>query len=94
MSTAMTIKKSGLILMLALSLAACSGGGEFEAEPVTGTSEILVLNDEVEVFPGDTVSDPSGNAEIRVRHEASSDRKFVTLLSGSAELVRSGSQGG
>ena len=80
--------------MLVLLLAACGGGGDFEAEPVIGTGEVLALNDEVEVFPGDTVSDPLGSAEIRVRHEGSSNRKFVTLLSGSAELVRSVNQGG
>lgn len=59
--------------------------GEQDGEPVVVS---LVQGSETEVFAGDEVVDPDGNARIRVRHESSDDRKFVTLLSGSANLVR------
>lgn len=73
-------------------LAAC--GGDYSAKeksPVTDNEPVvvtLVHGSEIEVFSGDEVVDPDGNARIRVRHESTDDRKFVTLLSGSANLVR------
>lgn len=79
-------------------LAAC--GGDYSAKEKSSGADngpvvvSLVTGNETEVFSGDEVVDPEGDARIRVRHESVNDRKFVTLLSGSANLVRhSGGEG-
>ncbi|WP_336367657.1 hypothetical protein [Marinobacter sp. C2H3] len=89
------VSKCTLVMLCVLALAACDNGGSSGPgeSPATDTV-VLSLNTEVEVFPGDSIIDPAGDANIRVRHEVASNRKFVTLLSGSAELVRSGGAGG
>lgn len=72
-------------------LAACGGDYSVGEKETPGDEPVvlaLVQGSETEVHGGDELVDPEGNARIRVRHESSGDRKFVTLLSGSANLVR------
>ena len=84
--------RSALLVSGFALLAAC--GGDYsvgEKEPEAGGEPVvvaLVQGSETEVFSGDEVVDPEGSARIRVRHESSDDRKFVTLMSGSANLIR------
>lgn len=75
-----------VMIPLLLGLAAC-GGGEFD-ESATGTLEILQTGDSAEVFQGDELTRTSETARISVRHEDEGNRKFVTMLAGSAELLR------
>lgn len=72
-------------LVLVAVLAAC--GGDFD-EQQSSTRLYLQQGDEVEVFRDDELISPSEGARIAVRHEQQGDRKFVTVLAGSAELVR------
>lgn len=77
------VRTSVLALMILLS--AC--GGDFE-EKQSSARLYLQQGDEVEVFRDDELTSPSEDARIVVRHEQESDRKFVTVLTGTAELVR------
>ena len=72
-------------LALVVLLSAC--GGDFDEEP-SSTRLFLQQGDEVEVFRGDELTRPSEDSRIAVRHEQQGDRKFVTVLAGTAELVR------
>lgn len=72
-------------LALAVLLSAC--GGDFDEGP-NDTRLYLQQGDEVEVFRGDELISPSEDSRIAVRHEQQGDRKFVTILAGTAELVR------
>lgn len=74
-----------VMIPLLLVLAAC--GGDFD-EAATGTLEILQAGDSAEVFQGDELTRTSEPARISVRHEGEGNRKFVTILAGSAELLR------
>jgi hypothetical protein len=76
-------RASALIVMMLLS--ACGGG--FDEEP-NNARLFLQPGDEVEVFRGDELTRPSEDSRIAVRHEQQGDRKFVTVLAGTAELVR------
>lgn len=75
-----------LTMMGILALSGCdnSSGTSAPSEPQVIP---LVQGQEFETQPGDELQ-PEGEANIRVRHVASTDTKFVTLLSGSAEVVR------
>lgn len=88
----------GKAMLLGFLLVALTTGcsGDFSLEPPkTGSqTEALAIGVETEVFSGDQVVDPEGDANIRVRHEEEGDRKFVTLLSGSADLIKSSSKDG
>jgi len=72
-------------LALVVLLSAC--GGDFDEE-ANSTRLYLQQGDEVEVFRGDELTSPSEDSRIAVRHEQQGDRKFVTILAGTAELVR------
>lgn len=72
-------------LAMVVLLSAC--GGDFDEEP-SSTRLFLQKGDEVEVFRGDELTGPSEDSRIEVRHEQQGDRKFVTMLAGTAELVR------
>ncbi|MDL0431354.1 hypothetical protein QPM17_09455 [Marinobacter sp. TBZ242] len=72
-------------LALVVLLSAC--GGDFDEEQ-SSTRLYLQQGDEVEVFRGDELTSPSEDSRIAVRHEQQGDRKFVTMLAGTAELVR------
>lgn len=73
------------VLALVVLLSAC--GGDFDEEQ-SSTRLFLQPGDEVEVFRGDELTSPSEESKIAVRHEQQGDRKFVTILVGTAELVR------
>lgn len=72
-------------LILVMLLSAC--GGDFDEEQ-SSVRLFLQPGDEVEVFRGDELTSPSEEMRIKVRHEQQGDRKFVTVLAGTAELVR------
>ncbi|MFC4259160.1 hypothetical protein ACFOZ5_08980 [Marinobacter lacisalsi] len=74
--------------MLTVSLTGCSGGGGGGDDSDDPTVDILNTGDTAEVFEGDELEKTTEEARIEVRHEEASNRKFVTVLSGSAELVR------
>lgn len=75
-------------LALTLSLTACSGGGDNSLVSDTPTVDVLNAGDTAEVFEGDELEKTTDEARIEVLHEEASNRKFVTVLSGTAELVR------
>ncbi|MDX1755696.1 MAG: hypothetical protein R3175_06535 [Marinobacter sp.] len=76
------------LLVAALALTGCSSD-DHTASPASKQEAVaLALGEETEVFSGDQVLDTGGDTRIRVRHDDASDRKFVTLLSGSAELIQ------
>lgn len=70
-----------------LLLAACSDSGGSSGSD-SQEVEALQAGDTVEVFEGDQLEQTSDDARVQVRHEEGTDRKFVTILAGSAELVR------
>lgn len=72
-------------LALVVLLSAC--GGDFDEEP-SSTRLFLQPGDQVEVYRGDELTNPSEDSRIEVRHEQQGDRKFVKILAGTAELVR------
>ncbi|WP_328188044.1 hypothetical protein [Marinobacter sp. OP 3.4] len=77
-----------LALVLTLGLTACSDGGGGSRDSAVATVEILNTGDTAEVFEGDELEKITDEARIEVRHEEVSNRKYVTVLSGTAELVR------
>lgn len=78
------------LLVAALTVTGCSSD-DHAASPESQQQVVaLTLGVETEVFSGDQVLDAEGDASIRVRHDDAGDRKFVTLLSGSADLIRGG----
>ena len=68
----------------ALALAGCGddnrGGGK---ETVS-----MVVGEAVSVYPGDSVTPGSDDTRIAIRHQVGEEVKTVTLLAGSAELLR------
>ena len=78
------------LLVVALTVTGCSSD-DYAATPES-EPQVVALDTgvETEVFSGDQVLDAEGDARIRVRHDDASNRKFVTLLSGSADLIRGG----
>lgn len=75
-------------LALTLGLTACSDGGGGSRDSAVATVEILNTGDTAEVFEGDELEKTTDEARIEVRHEEDGNRKYVTVLSGTAELVR------
>lgn len=78
-------------LLLAASilvLAACSDSGGSGSSQGTPEVETLQTGDTAEVFEGDELEHTSDDTRVQVRHEEDTDRKFVTILSGTAELIR------
>jgi hypothetical protein len=75
------------VLITALALAGCGGGGNAggDAAPV-GIS--LAIGVPVTVFPGDQLEPSSSNTRINVVHNINNNTKQVTLLEGSANLLR------
>lgn len=75
------------IFPLAMFLIACGDGSRASFEK-TQTSIELQLNEPVSVYAGDKVQPEDENTTIKVTHEAIANTKTVTLLSGSATLLR------
>lgn len=74
-------------LVLTLSLTACSGGDDSSVSDAP-TVDLLNAGDTAEVFEGDKLEKTTDEARIEVLHEEASNRKFVTVLTGTAELLR------
>ena len=83
-----------LALVIAIvTFTGCSSNSSSIAESNTTvttptTTLSLVIGEEVEVYKSDEVKPEDSDTEISVRHLLGSDKKYVTLLSGSAELIR------
>jgi hypothetical protein len=83
-------KQWGLILLSTAVITGC-GSGDFNVHNVKSTAPqqtALVLGQEYEVFPQDALEPDDVNTKISVRHEVATDRKYVTLLTGNASLIR------
>lgn len=76
----------GLMLSGLLALGGCGKGSFDAATPVQVTA--MVAGQEYEVQPRDRVEPDADGGNISVRHELATDRKFVTLLTGSATLIK------
>ena len=72
--------------MLITAFAILNSGCEGKFEESTTTTAMSV-NEIYTVYPGDELV-PDGSSEIRVIHTLSNDTKEVTLISGSATLLR------
>jgi len=80
------ISKSSIILTIAaLFFSACNSESKFE-----NTQEVITLETGVpqEVFRGDEIINNEDNTTIRLSHTYGSDKKMVTLLTGSATLIK------
>ncbi len=71
-----------IIVIILLLLKSC--------EDDSSNENIIVMqhNTSYEVFPGDKIEPHTSDANITVVHEYSTDKKFVTLHSGDASLIR------
>jgi hypothetical protein len=81
----------GLVSLLLLLVAGCGGSSSnpaaFDEEPQAPQTLVLALDQEYEVFAGDMLEPEDEDTRIAVRHVYEDDKKFVTLLAGSATLV-------
>jgi len=69
----------------ALALAGCGGGSNGSG----GTEAVsMVVGEAVSVYPGDSVTPTDDAARIAIRHQVGEEVKTVTLLEGSADLLR------
>ncbi|RUO23644.1 hypothetical protein CWE08_03075 [Aliidiomarina iranensis] len=99
-----TALKAALIMVAAFGLAACGGSDgptQFDTvnppqatpapEPEPTDPEPVVvsleINDEFEILAGDELR-PDGEAEVEFRVNAETGARFVTLISGTAEVER------
>lgn len=75
------------IPFIAMSFIACSdqSSGSFEK---TQASIELQADEPVAVYTGDTLVKNEEDTTIKIRHEATQNTKTVTLLTGSATLLR------
>lgn len=69
-----------------LLLIGCNSSGSFNKN--TQTILPLSVGEELEVLSGDTISPADEQTRIELRHVLGTDKKFVTLVSGTAELIR------
>lgn len=79
------VRVFSLTLLLIIFLAGCSSSSSYSKSETTIS---LVVDEEIEVFKGDEIKSIDESTEISVRHLLGSDKKYITLISGSAELVR------
>lgn len=70
------------IIIILLLLKSCEGDSQKES------IMIMQHNTTYEVYPGDKIEPHTSDANISVVHEYSTDKKFVTLHSGDATLIR------
>ncbi|KIH76000.1 hypothetical protein SAMN05660860_02844 [Geoalkalibacter ferrihydriticus] len=91
MKTSMKINILGFIFALMFSLVACDNTGSRR----TSSDGVVVmsLGAEYEILPGDVITPEDENTQIEVLHvfgagEDGGDLKFVTLISGSAKLIK------
>ncbi|MDO3378898.1 hypothetical protein [Geoalkalibacter halelectricus] len=80
-----------LAALLLLLVAGCGGSSSNPAAVDEDPQGIaLVLNEEYEVFAGDMLVPEDEDTRIAVRHVFADDKRYVTLLAGSATLVSGG----
>ncbi len=72
-------------ILFLLILSGCEG--RFQDKHVSDSAIEMLTGVTYQVFPGDEVV-PGAGANITVNHILSNDTKFVTLNSGSADLLR------
>jgi len=87
------MKKLQLLSITTLSLLLLAGCGESENKTVfgeTATDGVYTLNigESSQVLPGDILEPNSASTRIEVEHILDDDTKYVTILSGSATLLR------
>ena len=81
----------GLTLMLGtIFLTGCGGGGNTSnSAPSTDYClDVLTINKTCEVQSGDTIIPSSNQTRILVQHHYNDNSRYVTLLSGSASLIK------
>ena len=76
-----------LSIILTLLLSACGSGSSASFEQVNETIQ-LEIGVAQEVSTGDKLIEEEDNTTIKVVHELNNDIKSVTLLTGSAKLIR------
>lgn len=80
-----------LASMLLLLVAGCGGSSSTPAvvdeEPQPLHTIVLAIDQEYEVAAGDVLIPEGEDTRIAVRHVYKGDKKYVTLLAGSATLV-------
>ena len=79
------MSKAMMILAGALLLAGC-GHDSKSSSSVEKIS--MVQGEAVSVYPGDSIAPGNDETRIAIRHEVGQEVKSVTLLAGSAELLR------
>lgn len=80
------------VLAVIATLSGCLGGdgGQSSNTPAPAPASVaMVAGQEYQVFQSDRVVTTSSTpAQLRIRHEPSDNARFVTLVSGSADLFR------
>lgn len=77
----------GLALVLLLLVVGCGGSSNSAVSAEQPQGVAMVLNQEYEVAAGDTLIPADEATRITVRHVFAENKKYVTLLAGSARLV-------
>ena len=80
-----TIKIALLMVLALLIFGGCEEKSKEETQSVTSMQQDILYI----VYPGDTIKRTGGNLEINVTHTLSDDIKYVELISGSGDLIRS-----
>jgi len=80
-----------LLTLITLLFIGCGDAPEnTQATPVATTSTIdMVLNRSYPVYTGDRVDNASSDAELKIITIIEGEEKEVTLIAGSAQLIRS-----
>lgn len=83
--------KLSLAAMLLLMVAGCGSSSStpsvVDEEPQPPQTLVMALDQEYEVAAGDILIPDDEDTRIAVRHVYENDKKYVTLLAGSATLV-------
>ena len=75
------------MILAVMVISGCGSEGDFEMQEKKTTLEANPEK-ELQVNPGDSLIPAGEDTKIRVSHDYSTDTKHVTILSGSAELIR------
>lgn len=84
-----TVKLLTITSLVVLLLAGCDKGNENVLED-TSTDGVYTLNagERSQVLKGDIIEPNSADTRIEIEHIIDDDNKFVTVLEGSATLLR------
>ncbi len=84
----MNIKSICLVLAALVGLLWLAGCGSSSNRGAAQDGVIpMQLNEEYEVYEGDVLEPTDAETRIAVRHVFEDDRRYVTLLAGSARLI-------